>query len=429
MNEALFLVAVVAVSYLAAHVVFDRLARRFTIVSGVEYLLLGIVLGPQATGFLSPHVVDSFSPLITLGLGWIGALTGCQLLLRGMVRIPAAIYRVAMAEAAITGVVLWGSTYAVLRWVLAIDPLTGGVTAAGLALLGILSSAAGVRVMSAPAGAGVPLVRQLEVAVALQAVLASAGLALLFALLHPSPGTLPRPLVPTEWMVINIAIGVVGGMLFHVFVGDERNVDRLFVSLAGAIILVSGAAAALRLSPVFAALVFGAILGNTSTSRAELTAALRRVERPFQFVLLLFAGAIWRPSTTYAAWLLPVAAFVVVRAVVRPGSARLAARFNGMLPVLGASWGRGLLGHGGFALVLGLDYLRQGTMPAPNLVFTAVVASVLLTDAFSARLVRGAMSRSATPAHGVPVFDGAAPADASRVAVPPVDVPREEVAP
>jgi Kef-type K+ transport system membrane component KefB len=97
MNEALFLVAIVAVSYLAAHVVFDRLARRFTIVSGAEYLLLGIVLGPQATGFLSPHVVDSFSPLVTLGLGWIGALTGCQLLLRGMVRIPAVIYRVAMA--------------------------------------------------------------------------------------------------------------------------------------------------------------------------------------------------------------------------------------------------------------------------------------------------------------------------------------------
>lgn len=420
MNQALFLVAVVAVSYLAAHVVFDRLARRFTIVSGAEYLLLGIVLGPQATGILTPQVVDSFSPLVTLGLGWIGALTGCQLLLRGMVRIPAALYRVALAESAITGLVLWGATYAVLRWVLAIEPIAGAVTAAGLALLGILSSAAGVRVMAAPSGASVPLVRQLEVAVALQAVLASAGLALLFALVHPSPPTLSRALVPTEWMAINVAIGVVGGVLFHVLVGEERNVDRLFVSLAGAIILVSGAAAALRLSPVFAAVVFGAILGNTSTSRAELTAALRRVERPFQFVLLLFAGAIWRPSTTYAAWLLPVAAFVAARMLVRPGAARLAARVNGMLPVLGPWWGRGLVGHGGFALVLGLDYLRQGTMPAANLVFTALVASVLLTDAFSARLVRGAMSRSATPAHGVPVFEKGPP--------PPPPGPREEVA-
>ena len=428
MNEALLLVVIVAVSYLAAHVVFDRLARRFTIVSGAEYLLLGIVLGPQVSGLLAPHVVESFSPLVTLGLGWIGTLTGAQLLLRGLVRVPAVTYRVAMAEAVLSGTVLWGALFGVLHWGLALRVETATIAAAALALVGILSSSAGVRVFSAPAGAGVPLVRQLEVAVSLQAVLASAGLALLFALRHDTPAGLPRALVPTEWMAITIAIGVVGGVLFHVFVGDERKIDRLFISLAGAIILVSGAAAALRLSPVFAALVFGAILANTSTSRAELTAALRRVERPFQFVLLLFAGAIWTPST-YAAWLLPVAAFVSVRLLVRPGAARLAARTNGMLPVLGPAWGRGLLGHGGFSLVLGLDYLRQGSMPSPNVVFTAIVASVLLTDVASARLVRGAIVSSGTPVPGaVPALgeaqEAAIAADAPKDEPPPA--PSEE---
>ena len=418
MNEALLLVVIVAVSYLAAHVVFDRLARRFTIVSGAEYLLLGIVLGPHGTGILPTYIVDSFSPLITLGLGWIGALTGSQILLRGLVRIPAVTYRVAMAEALLAGIVLWGATFAVLRWGIDLDATTSSVAAAALALLGILSSSAGVQVVTAPAGASPPVARQLEVAVGLQAVLASAGFALLFSLVHQSPAGLGRALVPTEWMAITIAIGVVGGVLFHVFVGDERKVDRLFISLAGAIILVSGDAAALRLSPVFAALVFGTILANTSTSRAELTAALRRVERPFQFVLLLFAGAIWRPST-YTSWLLPVAAYVSVRLLLRPGSARLAARLNGMLPVLGPHWGRALLGQGRLALVLGLDYLRQGSMPVPNLVFTAVVASVLLTDVMSARLVRGVIASSGTPlpdtVPALPEADAAAP-DAPAVA-------------
>lgn len=419
MNEALLLVAIVAISYLASHVVFDRLARRFTIVSGAEYLLLGIVLGPQVTGFLAPHVVESFSPIITLGLGWIGALVGCQLLVRGMVRVPAVLYRVAMAEAALTGLVLWGAMFGVLRWGVDLAPTPAAVTAVALALLGILSSAAGVRVVAASAARmpQVPLARQLEVAVSVQAVLASAGLALLFALLHASPPALARPLVPTEWMAITVAIGVVGGVLFHVFVGDERQIDRLFISLAGAIILVSGAAAALDLSPVFAAVVFGVILGNTSTSRNELTAALRRVERPFQFALLLFAGAIWEPST-YAAWLLPVTAFVAVRLLVRPGAARLAARMNGVLDMLGPAWGRGLLGHGSFVLVLGLDYLRQGTMPGPNLVFTAVVASVLLTDAMSARLVRGALASSGTPAVAPSGTPAAAPSNAPAGAPP-----------
>lgn len=395
MTESLLLVAIVAVSYLAAHVVFDRLARRFTIVSGAEYLLLGIVLGPQVTGFLAPHVVDSFSPLVTLGLGWIGALTGTQLLLRALVRIPAVTWRVAVAEAAASGTVLWGATFLVLRWGVGLSTWGSSTAAAALALLGVLTSPAGIGVVARGGESPTPpvAVRQLEVAAGLDAVLASAGIALLFALAHRSPAGLPRPLVPTEWMAITLAIGVAGGMLFHLFVGEEKKVDRLFISLAGGIILVSGAAASLRLSPVFAAIVFGAIVANTSRARAEIVAALRRVERPFQFALLLFAGAIWKPSSAVG-WLMPVAMFVAVRLLVRPGAARLAARANGMLPVLGAQWGRGLLGHGAFALVLGLDYLRQGGMPADDMIFTAVVASVLLTDAASARLVRGATGRT-----------------------------------
>jgi hypothetical protein len=69
-------------------------------------------------------------------------------------------------------------------------------------------------------------------------------------------------------------------VLFHLFVGDERDSDRIFISMAGGVILVSGAAAFAGLSPLLAALVFGAILVNTSRNRAELAATIAHVERP-----------------------------------------------------------------------------------------------------------------------------------------------------
>ena len=400
MNANLLLLAIVATSYLAAHVVFDRLARRFNLVSGAEYLILGLLLGPEVSGLLSPDTVESFNPLITLGLGWIGALTGTQLALPRLVRIPAVRYRVAFAEAVITAVVVGGVQYAALRWGVGMTGPDAVVVATALALVALPASAAGVGVVArAQAGpdalARDPLVRQLEVATGMQGVMASAGLAILFAVLHSTPTSFARPLVPTEWVAITIAIGVVGGTLFHVFIGEEAKVDRLFISLAGAIILVSGAATALRLSPVFAALVFGAILGNTRGSRAEITAALSRVERPFYFALLIFAGASWRLPD--GAWLLPVAAFLVLRPVARLSAARLGARMNGMLAALGPQWGRGLVGHGGFALVLALDYFRQGRLPAGSLVFTAVIASLLLTDLLSARFIRSALQLPLVP--------------------------------
>jgi Kef-type K+ transport system membrane component KefB len=425
MRESLFLLLVVALSYLAAHVIFERLARRFGLVSGAEYLVLGLVLGPQVSGLMPPHAVESFSPLVTLGLGWMGALVGTQLVLPRLVRIPAVRYRVAFGEALFALLGMAGIFYAILYWGSGWSESESLIVASALSLVALPASSAGVGVVARSQTMRTVLVPQLEVATTLQAVVASAGLAVLFAVLHDSPTNLARPLVPTEWMAITLAIGVVGGTLFHIFIGDEKKVDRLFISLSGAIILVSGAAAALRLSPVFAALVFGAILGNTRGNRAEIRAALSRVERPFYFALFIFAGASWRPSERD--WLLLVAAFVVVRPLLRVGAARLAARMNGMITDLGPNWGRGLIGHGGFALVLALDYLREGGVPAPHVVFTATVASLLLTDVVSARLVRSVLRQHTSfpsgeyrriDIAGSPGASPASPASSNEPAVP-----------
>lgn len=377
---------VVAASYLAAHVAFDWLARRLMIVSGAEYLLLGILLGPQVSGVLSVQSIASFAPIVTLGLGWMGAQIGSSLILGALIRVAAPLYRVAIVESLLTFAV----TAAVMTWALSAWLETELVTAIppGVALgaLGTASAEAAVAVATRELPARGVVVRQLEVSTVTNGVIAvlASGLFLTFA--HPTPTGIGRALTPTEWAVVTIAIGVVGGALFHLFLGDERKVDRLFVSLTGAIILVSGAATYLRLSPLLAALCFGAVLANTTRSRTEMSAALRRVDRPLYFALLVLAGAMWRPSERE--WILPVLLFLVVRLAVKLGSARLAARWNGMLPELGSNWGRGLIGQGGLALAIALSYLYQSSASLPNLVFTAAVASVLLTDLLSARLVR-----------------------------------------
>ena len=48
MSSTLLLVIVAASAYLAAHVVFGWLGRKYLVVSGAEYLLLGIVARAQS---------------------------------------------------------------------------------------------------------------------------------------------------------------------------------------------------------------------------------------------------------------------------------------------------------------------------------------------------------------------------------------------
>ena len=63
MRTTLAALAVVVVGYVLTYFLFDRLRTRFGYVGGAEYVLLGMLLGPQAANFLSADVVLAW-PLV-----------------------------------------------------------------------------------------------------------------------------------------------------------------------------------------------------------------------------------------------------------------------------------------------------------------------------------------------------------------------------
>src|SRR5690606_38533034 len=87
-----------------------------------------------------------------------------------------------------------------------------------------------------------------------------------------------------------------------------------------------------------------------------------------------------------------VLAFLVLRMIGKVVGAWMASRANGVLDVFGPRWGFALIGQGGLAIALALDYNLSPSAIAPSLISTAALCSVLLTDAFSARLARDVVS-------------------------------------
>ena len=385
MSGPLLLILAVAVAYLAAHVAFDWLARRFLIISGAEYLLLGILLGPQIANVLSVEVMAGFSPLVTLSLGWVGAIVGTQFHIPSLVRVRALSYRVAFGEATLTLIFVGLVELALMQWWLGMGETEALAPAVALGAIAAVSAPAGIGIVARHLGRRSALLRQLEITTAIDALVAIVTIGLLLAIRHPGDMAVSRPITPTEWVVISLGVGIVGGAMFELFLGGEKDEDRLFISLAGAIILTSGAAAFLHLSPIFTAMVMSATLVNLSGNREEIARTLHSSERPFYFVLLIFAGASWEPSLR--AWVIPVLLYLVARAIAKGGGARLAARMTGTLTTLGPHWGRALLGQGPLALALGLEYVRMPNAPVPNVVFTAAIAAVLLLDVSSAWMV------------------------------------------
>jgi hypothetical protein len=335
-------------------------------------------------------VVERFAPATTLALGWMGAAVGMRLYLAELVKVPGTAYRIALVESALTFLIVGGVEMLAIAWLYDITLYQAALPAAALGGIATASSSAGVELAARRLNERGIEVTQLGVSVLLNAIVAVVSFGLLASVWHRPMLVGGRAITATEWMAITLGIGTACGVLFHLFVGDERDTDRIFISLAGGVILVSGAASYVGLSPLLAAMVFGMILVNTSSNRDELAAAITRVERPFYLVLLVFAGAAWRPSESE--WVFIVLLFLAVRLLAKLGGSRLVARANGMLPVLGPAWGWGLVGQGGLALAIALNYVYQDGGTLPYLVFTAAIASVLLTDLLSARLVHAALA-------------------------------------
>lgn len=424
MSATLILVLVVVGAYLAAHVAFEWLARRFMVVSGAEYLLLGILLGPSVSGLIQTDVVGGFTPLMTLALGWIGAVIGAQFVVPALIRVPSVLFRIAFLEAVLTLALVSAAMGGVFLWLFPIDHRTAVLPAVTLGAIATATAPSGIAMVSRRLGRRGRLVQQLEVTTAIDAAVAITAFGLLLSIIHVAPDVTPRAPTATEWAVITVAIGVVGGTLFHLFLGRERVIDRLFIALAGAIILASGAAAYLDLSPLLPTMLIGAILVNTSGNREEIKEVLGRVERPLYFALLVFAGAAWEPSGRD--WLLPVALFLAIRTVAKIGAAWVAATAAAATRTLGAGWGRALLGQGGLAVAIALNYRLAEDAVYPNVVFTAALVSVLLTDLLSARVADAVLwprlrrirrggrleerpTADATPGAAAPPAEGTAP--------------------
>jgi len=396
MSPQLSLILLVAVGYLAAHVGFDWLAKRFLLVSGAEYLLLGIFIGPLGAGLLDENTVRGLMPITMLALGWIGVALGLRLHLPTLVRIPAFMYRVGLVEALATFVLTAGVMEVALAWFTGATPAVVLPAALILGAVATCSGTSGVDVVALRLGQREPIVRQLRVATLTDALVAVIALALVLCIGHPSGLTSwARDPTATEWAVITVTIGIVGGMLVHLFLGDEQKVDRLMVGLAASILLVTGSAAYLQLSPLLPAVLMGGILANTSRQRRILEELLAKVERPFTFVLLICAGALWQP--TLRDWGIPVVLFLALRTAGKLGGARLAARMNGMLPTYGPTWGRALMGQGSLAIAIALNLLLVDPGPLASIVFSAALASVLLTDILSARFAEAVATRLLGP--------------------------------
>jgi hypothetical protein len=402
MSTTLTAIAVVTVGYILAYLLFDRLRDRFGYVGGAEYVVIGFLLGPHVAQLLDEQVVRELTPIVSLALGWLGMLLGTYFRLPTMALLKGAHIRIAFTEAVTTFALALAVLLPVFHYVVGYSWAEAPLPAVTLAAIATLGAPAAIDAFARKGFGTSPVFPVIQLVARIDGLIGVVAFGLVLAIFHRGEvAPTVRPPTATEWAVINIAVGVASGILFHLFLGPREGdagtdgEGRLFVALAGAIVVASGAAYYLNLSPIFTNLILGFILANTGNAHRDVSRLLARTERPVFLALLIFAGAAWSSSAAELWFIAP--AFIGIRLAARYLGGRLAGTIGAPPHLRTPELGRALLAQGGFGVAIAVNYTQVAPDLDPNIILTATLLSILLFEVVASAETSAVLAHAAAP--------------------------------
>ncbi len=400
MSVTLLLVVLVVFAFFAAHLL-NRYAARFVPLSGVEYLVVGALIGPQISPqLLSSDSLDQLRPLVSLLLGVMGFLVGLQARRKseawrftwtGVLIALATLLLLAVPFAVAYGLLVSPTDTVLLeRRLFVLDGYRFELflTREQCAIALVLAAVAGVS-FTLPGRAGrwteAPVFQLLRRAALAGQWVAVTAVALVLAWTRSRAPATSIEGSAAYWFLGAIVLGVVLGACFTLFVGQETVTSRIFLATVGTMTFGAGIGAELGVSPLFVSLVTGATVAFSSRHHEQLREQLNRLHHPSAVLLLVLAGALWVPPAEATLWLFPVV-YLAFRWLAR----RTLPSFFAWLttPVDPTRLGVGLLRQGTLAVAVALDFALRAPEHA-GVVLTTAITGALVFDV----LARGALRR------------------------------------
>ena len=394
--------AVLIAAYLLANFVVNRLEERLLIVTGFEFVLLGMILGPGSIipGFdvLNETALSKLMPVIALAAGWVGLLRGMDMQGSAISPRPKGTVRGVILHHLLPGAAVGACSYWFFylggpdRWNLfpAVGWREAGAASFVLACAAASDAGAPLSVVGNRYEVSGPVAKHIDIATRLGDVLVILAFGVLFCLFHVPFGQTEGtdPTMTANWFGIQVGIGVGLGALFTPFLGGDETPNGRFLAMVGIICFASGAAYFIQLSPLAVNVILGVVLVNFAKTGRLMRETLRSTEKPMNLVLFILAGALWRLPADGDAWTataLVFGFFLLIRLVAKWIASRVSA------------WGiasmrndlfRGLLGQGEVTVAMAVSFRVVYQGPVVDIAYTAIMASVVVMDLVAPRVLR-----------------------------------------
>ncbi len=373
----------ILLSFAGYHLTFRNIrlplvAKTFHL-TGTEFLLLGLLLGPTFLDLLDEATCRGLAPLTSLLLGWVGMLFGFQFEAAKLRRFPTAFPVAAVVESGVTfGIILAAFACCLPLWL----PGKGDATPNGL-----LYCLAAAMMCTAQTGIGLlapAYVSRRSRLVHLLSYLSTVdGLVALAVYALAVSETAANGLWSAPAGLLVCAALLACFMLATV---QRCTENELVLLVIGLIVLASGASAVLGFSPLIANFVIGCALVNIAREKERIFHLLMSIEKPVYLMLLVFLGVGWRLDPLWAGLIAPF--LCILRLTGKWLGGVLAASILPPLRTYPRALGLGLADTGGLPLAILFDLQQRFTdATAARVVGTGLVA-VMATGLISPYLLK-----------------------------------------
>jgi hypothetical protein len=397
------LLGLLVVAYVGGQLMGQR-TSGFSLASGAEYVLLGLVLGPYALGVVEHSTLDAFEPLAVVGTAWLTLVIGAGYGFVGTrrVRLGGLLGGVLLSACSVA------CTAGVVHWVgLQVTSFRGQdllLVSAGVGLVSSETTRHAVRWVVGRHSAKGPLAELVSEIADSTDLVPIFGLMASFSAVSRSEG-LPMELPAWSFSGMTLVLGFGLGIIATALLRAEPRASDAWGVVLGAALLGIGLSWRIGLSPQTVTFVMGLTLSALSRHGAELRAMLDRSERPVLLPTLLLAGGqVKVPHVLEFAAIAAaaLAARVVVRLLAAPfllgiaGGPRRASRDLAL----------GLLPTGALAMTIGLVFSMRFGGPVGDVVlasgaFFTVLGELVGPAALKRALVRaGEVDTSPDPVSG-----------------------------
>lgn len=385
MKLLLAILLLIVISILGSRLTFLNrkyfLGFRSILLTGTEYIFIGVLLGGMGLNILDSEALNKLEPFLIFGLCLIGFLFGLQFKVRQLKNLPGFYFSISAVQAILTFLMVAPILYLVFKEyallsesVLILLAITLGSTSSCTAQSALAIVSKNYKFKDRRL---LDLMRYIS---GIDGFYALCFFAVAMSLFPRGEIVDFNLFESIKWIFVTIIIGIIPALIFISLTRLRFSKQEFLLFLIGTIVFCGGLAYQINYSPLISGFVCGIVIANFCRHHLRTLSEVLHAEKSIYIILLLLLGAGWNLKMDFVFIIAGI--YVIVRTLGKFVGTFIGTRIFKPEYNVPPTLGFGLISEGGFTVAIILNFKLLYPAIADSLI-TIIIISLFVNEFFS----------------------------------------------